>query len=504
MTNNTSVTPFDYQGLTDDTQEFVRSRTEEIRTLAQRSAQDIRDIGIKLLEVKGRIGHGRFGIWLKAEFGWSDRTARSFMAVGDRYKTENFSDLTIAPSALYLLSAPSTPKSATDEATKRSKAGEPITHKKAKDIIKDHKPRVVTPPAPPITVSDPDLSWEEQYFEQIDAHSDEVVFMIPGDRATMWVAMGNTARLIAEKTGTQAYPLAGSLPGIQPISMVCVTITDPQTGKQDGQKVDDLEELLGKKTVTYVESDLHLLALLRDTEKRLIDPTPIVQAKHDREAEAQTARQPFAAPIPGMRQGAGATPATPVQFPPTGWRSMVTPVEPVQPAIPLVIDLPDGSENGNGADPHKEPADPKDSLRQPLEFPDTAKLRAAAYNLAGDVPDSTALIDWLAEMVEQMEMVISHFGHQVTTEQDQVDLDVIKSSWHGVGFFGDRMTKMSTLPEKIAAARSSLEAAETPKDCEHVIGTCVQLKVGHEAKDRPVMELMNQAQARLMAIKAAA
>jgi len=36
-------------------------------------------IGRELLAIKGRLGHGHFGPWLAAEFGWSDRQARRYM-----------------------------------------------------------------------------------------------------------------------------------------------------------------------------------------------------------------------------------------------------------------------------------------------------------------------------------------------------------------------------------------------------------------------------------------
>jgi Protein of unknown function (DUF3102) len=38
-------------------------------------------IGRELLAIKVRLGHGHFGPWLAAEFGWSDRQARRFMRV---------------------------------------------------------------------------------------------------------------------------------------------------------------------------------------------------------------------------------------------------------------------------------------------------------------------------------------------------------------------------------------------------------------------------------------
>ena len=193
MTDNVTV-GFNYHGLASDTEVSVREATEEIRELAQRSAEDIRAIGIKLNEVKAKLGHGRFGLWLQHEFGWSVRAAQRFMNVADRFKNDNLAHLNVAPSALYMLAAPSTPKSAIDEVKKASKKGK-VTTDEVGDTIKKHKPRGITPPAPPVTVTRPDLPWDEQYREMIKAHPDEIVFLIPGDRATIWVALGQVAQL---------------------------------------------------------------------------------------------------------------------------------------------------------------------------------------------------------------------------------------------------------------------------------------------------------------------
>ncbi len=100
----------------------------------KRAAQDIIDIGQKLIEVKARLGHGHFGGWLEAEFAWSNDTAKRFMSVARQFETRNLHDLNIAPSALYLLAAPSTPEPARIEALERAEAGETITHAIAQDI----------------------------------------------------------------------------------------------------------------------------------------------------------------------------------------------------------------------------------------------------------------------------------------------------------------------------------------------------------------------------------
>jgi len=130
---------FDYAQLDAPTRDFVEQRTDEIRALGKRMAMDIVGIGQRLVEIKGRLGHGHFGNWLDFEFGWTDRTARNFMNVARSFKSETVSDLNIQARALYLLSSSSTPQEARDEAIERAEEGEEITHAKAKEIVDEYK-----------------------------------------------------------------------------------------------------------------------------------------------------------------------------------------------------------------------------------------------------------------------------------------------------------------------------------------------------------------------------
>lgn len=104
MTEIVQSSLFDYSQLDTETRIVVRQRTEEIKVLVRRSAQDIIDIGSKLIDVKARLGHGNFGGWLDAEFGWSQMTATKFMNIARKFK-----DTLILPSdsieALALLAA---------------------------------------------------------------------------------------------------------------------------------------------------------------------------------------------------------------------------------------------------------------------------------------------------------------------------------------------------------------------------------------------------------------
>jgi hypothetical protein len=141
MPSSTSPTTrlgFDYDSLDAATSEFVQQQTGEIRALMKRTAQDIIEVGQRLIEVKKQLGHGRFGDWLSSEFDWTDETARRFMNVAQQF-SQMPQIVEFAPSALYELAAPSTPEPARAEALARAKAGEPITYSTAKAIRNKHR-----------------------------------------------------------------------------------------------------------------------------------------------------------------------------------------------------------------------------------------------------------------------------------------------------------------------------------------------------------------------------
>lgn len=136
---DTQIALFDYAALDAETRIVVQQRTEEIRALVHRTAQDIIDIGNKLIDVKERLGHGRFGGWLAQEFGWTDRMARHMMSVAETFKSEIISDLSIGPTALYVLASPSVPDAARADAIERAQAGENITAATAREIVQEHR-----------------------------------------------------------------------------------------------------------------------------------------------------------------------------------------------------------------------------------------------------------------------------------------------------------------------------------------------------------------------------
>lgn len=129
---------FDYDSLSIEKKEFVKTKTAEIKILIKQTAQGIIEIGQRLIEVKDELPHGDFLKWLESEFEWSKSTAYNFINVAEKFPTVG-SLINFYPRALYLLSAPSTPESAREEAINKAEQGEKITNEKAKELIEAHK-----------------------------------------------------------------------------------------------------------------------------------------------------------------------------------------------------------------------------------------------------------------------------------------------------------------------------------------------------------------------------
>jgi hypothetical protein len=130
---------FDYSKLDTNLSVYLREKTENIRKLIRKSAQDIIDIGESLIEIKNKLEYGQFYAWLETEFSWSYRTASRFMRVAETFSSDNMSDVDILPTALYQLSSPNFPKAAIEEAINRAKSGEFISAEKVKEIKNRHQ-----------------------------------------------------------------------------------------------------------------------------------------------------------------------------------------------------------------------------------------------------------------------------------------------------------------------------------------------------------------------------
>ncbi|ACK71001.1 diguanylate cyclase [Gloeothece citriformis PCC 7424] len=130
---------FDYSSLSQEKRQFVQEKTDEIKNLIRRTAQNVIDIGQKLLEVKEQVGHGYFLNWLKTEFNWSVSTATKMMQASEKFKNVNFTNLNFSPSALYLLAAPSVDDEIREEALVLAESGTKINYSLARNLIRHYK-----------------------------------------------------------------------------------------------------------------------------------------------------------------------------------------------------------------------------------------------------------------------------------------------------------------------------------------------------------------------------
>lgn len=131
------VIGFNYDLLETKLADKVRTAADRIRDRIKKTVEDIIEVGSDLLAVKEALPHGQFLPWLKAEFGWSERSAQNFMNVAEQFKSAKIADLPIQPSAAYFLAAPSVPDEARQKAVEKAEAGEEITFAAAREIVAD-------------------------------------------------------------------------------------------------------------------------------------------------------------------------------------------------------------------------------------------------------------------------------------------------------------------------------------------------------------------------------
>lgn len=158
--------------------------------LLERTAGDIFEIGQELLKAKELLKHGDFEDWHKEVLGLEGRTARNFMQVAKRFKTEIVSVLApLDSTALYQLAAPSTPDSVIEEVLSRTELGDALSIKEVKALIKTHKnqeapPPVLLPvPPPPPTLECGSAAHWQKIEDDLDACFLEIIKFIESSRS---------------------------------------------------------------------------------------------------------------------------------------------------------------------------------------------------------------------------------------------------------------------------------------------------------------------------------
>ena len=130
---------FDYALIDPRLAQVLRGSAERIRQMMKRTIDSVVKTGLELREIKRTLPHRTFCGWLTAEFGWTRRSASRFMLVAGWLggHGDMMSQLRMDPTAAYILTAPSVPNSARQEALERAENGEAITAKIAREIIEE-------------------------------------------------------------------------------------------------------------------------------------------------------------------------------------------------------------------------------------------------------------------------------------------------------------------------------------------------------------------------------
>jgi hypothetical protein len=141
--NELQATEFDDGELDGETWRFVQDARDDIRRLGKQTVESIVEIGRLLTEVKQRLPHGQWLPWLRAEFSWSETTARRFMDSHALFKSAELEDLPslleLPPSGVSELAASTTPKAARKEVLERVAAGDRPTTTQVKETVHRHK-----------------------------------------------------------------------------------------------------------------------------------------------------------------------------------------------------------------------------------------------------------------------------------------------------------------------------------------------------------------------------
>lgn len=119
-------------------EEFLDQAEAEIRRSGRRVVSEIVAIGSKLAEIKARVGHGRYGQFIRDRLWFSERTAQQFVQSYEFLKSArcaDFEKLHIDASAIRLLARPSTPNEVRIEALERAKKPEGLSYGELKELI---------------------------------------------------------------------------------------------------------------------------------------------------------------------------------------------------------------------------------------------------------------------------------------------------------------------------------------------------------------------------------
>lgn len=120
---------------------LLAEHVQAIRTIGRRMMADALEIGRRLAECRRIVRRDWIG-WLDRELGLTDRSALNFIRIHElaSSRSENFADLDLPVSGLYLLAQPSTPEAIRDDIITRAAAGEAVSFAEIKREVSGETP----------------------------------------------------------------------------------------------------------------------------------------------------------------------------------------------------------------------------------------------------------------------------------------------------------------------------------------------------------------------------
>ena len=117
----------------------ARKHAERIRSIVQRTAKDMLEIGRRLIEVRNLLLPGTWGRWLETEFHWSQPVASNIMRAAARFADVDCATF-FQPSAMYALIRNKVDPKAIDEAIEIARTGRIVSRKTACELVAKYLP----------------------------------------------------------------------------------------------------------------------------------------------------------------------------------------------------------------------------------------------------------------------------------------------------------------------------------------------------------------------------
>jgi hypothetical protein len=109
------------------------------------AVQNICEIGRELLFIKSRVPYRRFMLVVEKLLGYTPSMCRNYMNVYERFGANSaiIAEITMLPTVLYALAAPSVPDEVVNKAIEKAATGEKVTVKDVKQIREEVKAELI-------------------------------------------------------------------------------------------------------------------------------------------------------------------------------------------------------------------------------------------------------------------------------------------------------------------------------------------------------------------------